>query len=317
MSFRGPRWEGRLALHVMVLGHTVVLPDNRVRWKRLAELFPETHITVVPPVEWEVKGDQGKKFTVVTHPEQQDNYRVAPLPYSFLLGKYDRWHSLASHLKRMRPDIIWAIADQINPALWQILLYRRIWASQAVVISSTNDNIGYKPERLRHKLREYLVFRESDAAIAENPEAADILRNHGFDKPILVQPAPGSDENKWRPMDTHAARQRLGVKGFVIGFVGGFRPEKGVPDLVKAVLNLDVDWTLVLVGDGSERSTVEQMLEAANMSHRARFAGFVPRPETPLYYNAMDVLVSCARRRIILWVHSFHYRRRWFDLPRM
>ena len=78
-------------------------------------------------------------------------------------------------------------------------------------------------------------------------------------------------------------------KAAVIGWVGRMVPVKGLSTLLKAVA--EMVWTppptLLLIGDGPERASLEQLAKLLGISERVRFLGFVEN--TWPFYNQMDL----------------------------
>jgi glycosyltransferase involved in cell wall biosynthesis len=72
-------------------------------------------------------------------------------------------------------------------------------------------------------------------------------------------------------------------------YVGKLEPNKGVSKLLAAVERARLDWPLVVVGDGSERTRLE---EAARRSGRdVRFTGWRPREEVLAWLRHAELLV--------------------------
>lgn len=72
-------------------------------------------------------------------------------------------------------------------------------------------------------------------------------------------------------------------------FVGKLEPNKGVTKLLVAIERAQLDWPLVVVGDGSQRSRLE---EAARRSGRnVRFTGWRPREEVLAWLRHTELLI--------------------------
>ncbi len=79
-------------------------------------------------------------------------------------------------------------------------------------------------------------------------------------------------------------REKLGIKPGArnIGAIARLHREKGIDLLVRAFHSLAgefPDLDLVIIGDGPEKSKLEQMSKNLGISNRVRFAGFLPEPE--------------------------------------
>ncbi len=100
----------------------------------------------------------------------------------------------------------------------------------------------------------------------------------------------GIDLKRYRPGGRHEARQALGLADdmFVVGWTGAFRPEKNVPRLLRAVAQLPSSTRVVLVGDGGERSRLEQTAKDCGLASRALFLGM--RSDVAALLPAFDVL---------------------------
>ena len=83
------------------------------------------------------------------------------------------------------------------------------------------------------------------------------------------------------------SRPRSGAP--VIGWVGRMVPVKGLPTLLKAVaeMKLTPSPTLLLIGDGPERDSLEDLAKRLGIHERVRFQGFVE--DAWPYYEQMDV----------------------------
>jgi len=108
---------------------------------------------------------------------------------------------------------------------------------------------------------------------------------------LIFKPA---DENK----SNLELREKLGANLDTVLFlcVAMFRAEKRQADLIKIVSRLpeNLDWKLVFVGDGKERSACERLVEQLNLKKRIVFSGFNPDP-TP-FYALSDIAVHASER---------------------
>jgi len=101
-----------------------------------------------------------------------------------------------------------------------------------------------------------------------------------------------------------ALRAQLGLPGdaFVIGNIGRLAPLKGHEDLFKVLHALLPDCPgarLLLVGDGSLRTRLQDKAQALGLSDHVLFTGLVPPSEVPRYVGIMDCLVHLSSREAI------------------
>jgi len=106
----------------------------------------------------------------------------------------------------------------------------------------------------------------------------------------------GVDVNRFNPnVDGREIRRRLGLQDKqVILFVGGLRDRKGIPYLMQAMKHVSKevpDSYLVICGEGSQRSSLEEMSRELGISEYTVFTGEVPYEDLSKYYAACDLFV--------------------------
>lgn len=79
----------------------------------------------------------------------------------------------------------------------------------------------------------------------------------------------------------------------VIGYLGRFVPEKGLPLLQQVLDRTTLPWRLLLVGGGPYQSQLQSW--AIQQGDRVRIVNGVTHDEVPAYLNAMDLLVAPSR----------------------
>ncbi len=141
---------------------------------------------------------------------------------------------------------------------------------------------------------------------------------------VVMQALPLLTQRLGRPVEYYIVGdgddlQRLKNHAVELGLQEAVRFLGRVPggDLVRAYQDCDVfvmpskverrpdgTWTLLIIGDGPMRPEIERRLAARGLQERVRFAGYVPRSETPPYYRAMDVLVLPSRTTAT-WAEQF------------
>jgi glycosyltransferase involved in cell wall biosynthesis len=129
------------------------------------------------------------------------------------------------------------------------------------------------------------AFADQLASEGVSPENISVLHNS-----INANGASNQDA------DLHQLKERLGVDGSqrVVLAVGRFSREKGHADLINALgalhrVNPDLNFRLVLVGDGPERRGIERAAETQGIAPRVIFAGHVGNVRP--FYKLADALV--------------------------
>lgn len=103
----------------------------------------------------------------------------------------------------------------------------------------------------------------------------------------------GLDDSLWAAADGQAVRQARGWgDDTVLISVGRLAREKNWPTLLKAVapiLKTRPGTRLVLIGDGDERASLEQLAQTLGIAARVEFTGFLPYPQVIAHLKAADI----------------------------
>ncbi len=114
------------------------------------------------------------------------------------------------------------------------------------------------------------------------PERIQVLRN-------------GVDLSVFRPVDRDSAREQLGLQGPMILSVGHLVPRKGHDLVIRALSGLS-EASLVIVGEGPERSALERLAKELGVDDRVQFAGSIEHERMHEIYGATDALVLASDR---------------------
>lgn len=189
-------------------------------------------------------------------------------------------------------DVVVAHGSRTLPACAAALVGRRT----PVVYRSIGDPAAWAGSGLR-RVRTGVLLRRMAAVAVLWPGAGESVRAlHGVPAgrvhvipngvPAERCPVPDGDARR-------AARRRLGLppEAPVVAVIGALEPEKRVGDAIAAVAALD-GAHLVVVGDGPERGSLEQ-LATAQAPGRVHFTGILPGPGEAL--AAADVVAVPSR----------------------
>ena len=148
---------------------------------------------------------------------------------------------------------------------------------------------------------------DADLVACVSEEVAAEIRRFGVpSRRILVSPM-SVDATRFSPTVSGAeVRRRYGLDGrFVLGWTGSFRKFHGLDLAIEAFSNARrhaPDAVLLLVGDGQERSAVENQVADLGIADSVVFTGSVSALAIPSYVAAMDAAFVVARA-----ADSFHY----------
>ncbi len=145
----------------------------------------------------------------------------------------------------------------------------------------------------------FLYNRLTDRLITRGEIVRQQLIEGAGCRPEKVSSIPlGVDLDKFAVNESpERTREKLGLEGHrIVLCVAILRAWKGQEDLIRACSLLKStypDLTLLLVGDGVEKSRLERITEEVEMTENVVFAGF--RDDIPELMNCSDVMVLASR----------------------
>jgi glycosyltransferase involved in cell wall biosynthesis len=143
----------------------------------------------------------------------------------------------------------------------------------------------------------------ADVVACGSATVAEQVRRIGVEESRIVITPTGTDPSFSATSpnrDRESTRRRLGLEGrFVVGWVGSFRRFHALEYAVDALVGIE-SATLLLVGDGPERSRIEQLARDRHVT--VQCTGTLPHDEIPEHLAAMDVALVLAAEE-----QPFHY----------
>jgi L-malate glycosyltransferase len=146
-----------------------------------------------------------------------------------------------------------------------------------------------------------IAYRFADRVLANSPAVAEqVIEHEGVPRARVCMVPNFVDRDAFEPMapDRAGELQRdLGLDGNVvsIGIVANLYPVKNHAMLLRAVARLGPRWPtarVILVGDGGERSGLEEMARSMGIADQVRFAG--RRAHVPGLQGLFDIAVLCS-----------------------
>ncbi|EFB77435.1 glycosyltransferase [Subdoligranulum variabile] len=138
------------------------------------------------------------------------------------------------------------------------------------------------------------ICASCDAVIAPTRKIKWLLTGYGVHCPVEVIPT-GLDLDRFAVQPDPALRRALDLPESepVLLYLGRLAKEKNIAELIAALPQI-ARGVLLIVGDGPERATLEQLAEELGVAHRIRFAGMVAPADVPCYYALADAFVSAS-----------------------
>ena len=272
-------------MKVLVISHTYISKVGREKWRALVRSF-DVDLKIIVPSVW-------KDYLFTIRYDEQRDEELAIFPRKIFFSGKEAAHFYASPsfmLGEFQPDILHVEEGTDAFSFYQALVAKKLFSRKTKSLFFTWMN-WEKKLSFPFSFFERYNLSNSDAAIAGNSEAMEILRSKNFRKPITVMPLLGLDPELFYPNRNDALRSELRVKGFVFGFVGRFVPEKGILDLLAATARLKQECSLLLLGGGAQEVEIRNALTELGIADRVRIVSAVPHSDVPRYLNCMDALV--------------------------
>jgi len=147
--------------------------------------------------------------------------------------------------------------------------------------------------------------RRADGLLAVSEALKAEMAARGLPAAKIRVHRTGVDLDRFRPADRAAAKAALGVAGPLLATAGALIPRKGQAIAIAALRELP-GATLMLVGEGPDRPTLERTARRLGVAERVRFLGSRPHDELPALLAAADVAVqpSAAEGLANVWVEA-------------
>jgi len=276
-------------MRIAVISHACVVDLNQRLYEELAR-HDEMDVLIVAPSTW--RASTGK--TIEFRPPQPPcESRPLPVWNSGQISLH--WYrGLTRALRDWRPDLIYLDEEAYSLPAWQALrICRRMRLPLAFV--QTQNIVKRQPWPFAGVERQIL-----DHACLANPitdECADVLRARNFAGQIALIPHC-VDTARFFPQPADELRAKLGLRGFVIGYLGRLTEEKGLRELMTAADLLwdqgELDFSVALVGSGPLALELRGWADS-KPAGRVVLTGPVTHLQAPDYINLFDLLALPSR----------------------
>jgi glycosyltransferase involved in cell wall biosynthesis len=218
-------------------------------------------------------------------------FRVDPTPFAdldlaFVWQRHELFHKAGLDLARALrvPSVLFVPATH----MWEA----RQWGVRRPGWHGVAERAGEAP-----------ALRRADVVACGTAVVAEQVERLGARADAIVVTPTGVDLDVFADADADAGagvRRRVGLADrFVVGWVGSFRRFHALEQAIDALAGVD-DAALLLVGDGPERSRIEEYARRRDVALVC--TGTVVHTELPPFLAAMDVALVLARADA-----TFHY----------
>lgn len=205
-------------------------------------------------------------------------------------------------LQELRPSSVMVPGWYTLPAL-AAALWARLHGKRSIVMSETTE-ADYSRAWWKESVKRFLIGLLFDYGIAGGKPHVRYLAGLGFAPNRIARYYDVVDNRFYRERASHArqspdAWRDSGLPENYFLYVGRLAPEKNVDGLVRAYSqyrNSGGTWSLVLVGDGPERATLENLTAGLNVGDSVKFAGFKSTKESTAYYAFAGCFVLASTR---------------------
>jgi glycosyltransferase involved in cell wall biosynthesis len=149
-------------------------------------------------------------------------------------------------------------------------------------------------------MRAYLPFfcKGCDLVIAPSKGLKQVLTNFGVASDIQVIPN-GVDIKPFQNVEQPIPRHKLGFQpeDIILTYMGRIGPEKNLAFLLRAfagVANTYDNVHLLIIGDGSERENLQDLVRIMGIGNRVNFTGMIPYTNLPAYMAVADAFVTAS-----------------------
>jgi glycosyltransferase involved in cell wall biosynthesis len=200
------------------------------------------------------------------------------------------------HLLQFNPQVIFtnaftawtAIALLLKPiGRWKVII---TYEGGSSVYESPSSTVRYQARRFMARLADAFVVNSRDG----KSYLLDVLQvkpDRVFTKPFLVP----SLKALLHYTETEAPRLDCSLKRPIFLFVGQIITRKGLKNLLEACLVLKQqgykDYTLMIVGDGEQRSELETFVKQSALEEQVSWMGKVPYRFLGAYFQFADVFI--------------------------
>ena len=236
-----------------------------------------------------------------TPPDEQDVLRISAIP-DFYQNRYPLplpiLSTLLSDVAEFKPDVVHTHHPFLLGSTGQSIAAEHdvpcVYTHHTRYSKYIEDRTNWPPA-IEEAMIELAInyCNLCDLVISPSLGIQNLLRQAGVTQPITVIPT-GVDVEKFRQGNGVAFRAQNNIpeKAFVVGHIGRLAPEKNcifLSHCLAEFLKQNEFCYVLVVGDGNQRSEMEQVFEEQFVSDRVIWTGELSGSDVVDAYHAMDV----------------------------
>ena len=211
--------------------------------------------------------------------------------------------SVLNFVKTIRAQFDFDIIDAhyVYPDGFAAALLGRFFHKPVIVTARGSDiNLFTQLPVIRRLIR--YTLKKVDAVIAVSETLKRRIVDLGISEHKVAVVPNGVDGRKFHPVAKSEAREKLGLPNHrkLLLSVGGLESVKGFDRLIRAIKILidefgETDILLVIVGEGSLRKNLLQLISLHSLDTHVRLVGPVQHDQLHLWYSAADLFCLASR----------------------
>lgn len=277
-------------MRVLSIAHSCVVSEYQKRMEEVAK-YSDVDLTLLVPKYW----SQFNK-RVDLEKRESSNYRilpVQPITWGIRENSLRNVTHVYPHTRRIinsvQPDILELWEEPFSAVTSHVTFWAKKTSPRTKIIFFSAQNV-LKKYPFPFSAFERYAYNNAQFAFLMNRKVIEVIKTKGYGKEFVVLPL-GVDEDIFYKKDVRDLKARLGIHGFVVGFVGKITRQKGIVHLIEAVSQINGNVQLLIIGDGELKDDAEQLIDGRGLRQRTFFIGGVPHSQIPDYLNCMDLLV--------------------------
>ena len=198
-------------------------------------------------------------------------------------------------IKKEKIDLIHAqgfLSGILGYILKKITKMPYILTIQSADFSVYHPRLNINIIKILYQKIEKAIFKNADFCHAVSKHLENHFKERGAKKTITIP--DGVSQNKFKPdPNKKINRKKLGfdTENLII-CVSRLEYKNGTHDLIEAAKYLkDLDFKIIICGDGSDRKKLEKMVEKFNLKDKVLFLGDILHADLPRYVACGDIFV--------------------------
>ena len=277
-------------MKILSISHSCVISEYQKRMAEVAK-YSDVELTLLAPKYW----CQFYK-NVILEKSASTLYQVLsvqPITWGFrkngLQNVTHIYPGFKKILKIVRPDIIELWEEPFSAVTAHTIFWTKRIVPKAKIIFFSAQNVFKRYPPPFWAFEKY-TYKNAHFAFSMNDEVTGVLWKKGYMGGYRVLPL-GVDTEIFCKKDVSSLKEKLGLRDFVVGFVGKITRQKGILNLIKAVSDIKERIQLLIIGNGDLKEEVRHLIKISGLEKRSIILDAILHSQVPHYLNCMDALV--------------------------